>query len=930
MSPPAITPHPTFEIPKPDLAQSAEYAGGINFSAGSTDAARFELSKTGPEKSRVSSRSRPRLMKTRRRQMPDGNTVKTDLRLNGFNDFCGEKDFEGKLGDAFGINNGNLGSNGVKEKTGDLNGNVEKFGNGLGFDVELDNSLFGFGSSMFDAIMSMPRMQQSKGGDFLSGFDKGSSDFVQKETGGFVFGACKVAPMTNQDSYCLNKNGFPKEANLESGQFVTGFGDSASSWNSSFSMKDPSDSASQVKLEQQGLHKSGSNLTSDELEKLNAADFVFGASKTDKVAERRNPGIRGKVKLDGSGVSEKVCNSGFKFPFNLSDSSSKDHENFVFTSHNTDFKFNIGLKNTSSVKKGDVPYFTNSGKENVEIGSQSEDSCLNDAFIFGELKGKGGIYSGGSTKPVNEMNQLNRGKAEDCKFCELHNHNFSADMNFEFKSSCNSGDSFEQGPVYSITNEMKKLSIGDSKVEATRSGSFTSNFASGANNVFVFKGNHNNSGLVEENHPSSSMNQKTPDMSCFSQSNSESIRTYSSLFPSAGIGFELNSGAQEVPSIDKGENGNISFRGKLAGLKSDACCSTPDMKFSFSSNNLFPDVDNTSLKSLRGKKSKKKNGKLGQRTVVQQLFSQSKTFKDGSSQKNHKSPGCGSPMDFSPYQDTSANNPPESDTGTGVKGESSAKKKYISEHSEKPQDDESDSVLSPSLPSEDGLSAVRRQYKKKYRLKVGLNPTVQENNSDKENVKQEPTGTPNELCEHWRIRGNEAYHAGKLSKAEEFYSMGIDSVPRVSTIGYPLKPLLLCYSNRAASRMSLSRMREAIADCTKASELDPDFLKVILRAGNCYLVLGDVEDAIQCYTKCLQDGASICLDRRIAIEAAGSLQKAKKVDESMHQSATLLQEGTDDAAGRALGSIEEALSISRYSERLLQMKGEALYIVCTN
>lgn len=67
--------------------------------------------------------------------------------------------------------------------------------------------------------------------------------------------------------------------------------------------------------------------------------------------------------------------------------------------------------------------------------------------------------------------------------------------------------------------------------------------------------------------------------------------------------------------------------------------------------------------------------------------------------------------------------------------------------------------------------------------------------------------------------------------------MGIDSAPHVSTIGYPLKPLLLCYSNRAAARMSLARMREAIADCTKASELDPDFLKVILRAGKLVLYL---------------------------------------------------------------------------------------------
>ncbi|KAL8457660.1 hypothetical protein ACS0TY_035504 [Phlomoides rotata] len=152
----------------------------------------------------------------------------------------------------------------------------------------------------------------------------------------------------------------------------------------------------------------------------------------------------------------------------------------------------------------------------------------------------------------------------------------------------------------------------------------------------------------------------------------------------------------------------------------------------------------------------------------------------------------------------------------------------------------------------------------------------QTNDPVKENVKQEPSETAiHEACEHWRIRGNDAYHAGQLSKAEEFYSTGINSAPHVSAIGYSMRPLLLCYSNRAATRMSLGRMREAIEDCTKASALDPDFLKATLRAGNCYLVLGEVEDAIICYTKCLSDGTSICLDRRVTIEPADGLHKAK-------------------------------------------------------
>ncbi|XP_057783836.1 uncharacterized protein LOC131001452 isoform X2 [Salvia miltiorrhiza] len=867
MSPPVIAPQPAFEFDKPDSAQSSESGESFNFSSASTDAARFDYSKSGPEKPRISGRSRPRLMKMRRRQMRDGKTVKTDLGLNGFSDGGGEKDFEGKLGNAFATNNGCLGSNGGKF------------------------------TPLFDATEStMPSKKQSKGSNFY--FDKGSSNVVQMESGSFVFGACKEAPVSNPD-LCE--------------QFVFGAGAGAYSRDSSFSMKDSSDSASQVKLEQQGSHKSGLNSSADEFVKFNAVNFEFGASKTDKVAGSTIHDVRGKVKLDGSGASEKVSDPGFKFPFNVSDGSINDLENIVFT-ENTDFKFNIGLENKSSCGKGDVPNFTKSGKENAEIGSQSQDACVSDVFIFGGLKGKGGIDSGGCTRPVNEMNQLHREKAED--------------SNFKFQTSGSLGDSFDQGPILNILNEMKKLNIGDPEADASRSASFSCNSASGADNVFVFGGNQKDSGLVDENLPS--MNRKNPDMSCFSQNNSKSTRTYSTLFPSAGMGFELNSGYPKVPSIDKDENSSIRFGDKLAGLGSDADCITPDIKFAFSSNNLFQGIDklgNTNFTSVKGKKSKKRNGKLGQKTVVQQLFPQSQITKEGSSQQNHVSPGFGSPMDFSPYQNTSASNAPEADTACGVKGESSANKIFFSEDSENPEDDKSNSVFSPSLPAEDGLSAVKRQYKKKYRLKVGLNPTVQGNNSKKENGKQEPTGTSSEVCEHWRIRGNEAYHAGKLSKAEEFYSMGISSVPHVSATGYPLKPLLLCYSNRAATRMSLLRMREAIADCTKASELDPDFMKVILRAGNCHLVLGEVEDAIQCYSNCLRAGDSICLDRRFTIEAASSLQKAEKVAECMHQSATLLQEGTDDAAGRALGSIEEALSTSRYSERLLQMKGEAMYIL---
>lgn len=87
------------------------------------------------------------------------------------------------------------------------------------------------------------------------------------------------------------------------------------------------------------------------------------------------------------------------------------------------------------------------------------------------------------------------------------------------------------------------------------------------------------------------------------------------------------------------------------------------------------------------------------------------------------------------------------------------------------------------------------------------------------------------------IRGNQAYDKGNPSKAEEFYTKGINSVPHSGTSGCCIAPLVLCYSNRAAARMSLGRMREALGDCTRAAALDPNFHKVQIRAAKYGLVL---------------------------------------------------------------------------------------------
>ncbi|KAK4412913.1 DnaJsubfamily C member 7 [Sesamum alatum] len=981
MTPPVTAPHPAFEIPKYDCpsTQNVNFSGSFNFSAGSTDAAGFEYSKFGAGKSNLSSRSRPRLTKIRRKQMvasQDGSSVKTDLGLNGLSD-ASEIKFDGKLGNLFGGNNENSGSNGSAASRG-LNGNMEHLGNGSGFGVGLNDSLsslgLGNGKSLFGYSMNSSTSNfHSKEGDFWFASNGDSSNLnAQKEAGSFVFGACKAGSTTNSGS---NKSGMPMDANFGSGQFVFGVNDSSEfGWNSNFRVKesrgnlwppklheyqksdnvkfvfgsDKYDSASSVKLDQKDSNLCG--LHFHEFEKVNSKNFVFGASKNASAAINTDshkqgcdenmgksesgrdagntvPDMRGKVKLDTSGDFEKGFHPCFQVPFNWSDSNS---QNFVFGSSNSDPKLRVDLANDPTGKIGDMSSFTTSSNVSADIQIQFQNACLNGAFVFGGLKGKGGLDSGGSTNIANDMNRSNKAKAEDCNDCGQDHRDTGSDINTKFQNSSISGGSFQKDRAFGLSDEMRRLNIHGSEVDADKTENLSSNFSVDTKNVFVF-GRDQKSSFIKENSPIK-MSEKTPDVSHLSHNNSESNRTSSSFFSSVGIGIQLQDGFCAVPSTIKDEKGSIGFTGKLAGLdSSDAGYTTPNVTFAFPNYNLFPGVekklDNATIKSLGSKRSKKRNGKLRQRTMVQKLFGQDSPSKEGSSQLNQNSPGSGSPMDFSPYQDTTAN-APDADNGTGLKAEFAANENGIPEHCEKSHDDKSNSNFSP-LTAQDGLSAVRHQYKKKYKLKSGPNHCVQgNNNSDKENAKLDPKGVAtHEVCEHWRIRGNQAYHAGKLSKAEEFYSMGINSFPHVSTVGYSMKPLLLCYSNRAATRMSLGRMREAIGDCTKAADLDPNFLKVALRAGNCYLVLGEVDDAIQCYSKCLSLGSDVCLDRRVTIEAADGVQKAKRVAEYMHQAAKLLEEGTENAANNALANIAEALSVSRYSERLLEMKGRALCIL---
>ncbi|KAL5228097.1 hypothetical protein ABZP36_016362 [Zizania latifolia] len=181
-----------------------------------------------------------------------------------------------------------------------------------------------------------------------------------------------------------------------------------------------------------------------------------------------------------------------------------------------------------------------------------------------------------------------------------------------------------------------------------------------------------------------------------------------------------------------------------------------------------------------------------------------------------------------------------------------------------------------------------------------------------------------EDCEIWRIRGNQAYAEGQFAKAEECYTCGINSVCLNEASS---KALMLCYSNRAATWMSLGRMREALSDSRKAIDIDSSFLKAQVRAANCLLSLGDVEEAQKGFEICLKSNRAASLDNKIVEEVSDGLKNAQKVSNFMLQSKEYLVKRTFDKIPSALQMISDALSISIYSDNLMMMKAEALLLL---
>ncbi|XP_054713002.1 tetratricopeptide repeat protein 1-like [Uloborus diversus] len=95
--------------------------------------------------------------------------------------------------------------------------------------------------------------------------------------------------------------------------------------------------------------------------------------------------------------------------------------------------------------------------------------------------------------------------------------------------------------------------------------------------------------------------------------------------------------------------------------------------------------------------------------------------------------------------------------------------------------------------------------------------------------------------------GNDHFKRGEYAEAVKLYTRAINICP----IKYSTDRSIL-FSNRAAAKIGLEQKEEAVLDCNKAIELNPNYLKAVLRRAQVFRKLNNLESCLEDYKKVLE------------------------------------------------------------------------------
>jgi TPR repeat protein len=135
-------------------------------------------------------------------------------------------------------------------------------------------------------------------------------------------------------------------------------------------------------------------------------------------------------------------------------------------------------------------------------------------------------------------------------------------------------------------------------------------------------------------------------------------------------------------------------------------------------------------------------------------------------------------------------------------------------------------------------------------------PLCRREKRDKSRASKKPSAEAKAEAEFAKVEGNEAFQAGCAQQAVYKYSDAIALDPSVAVY----------FANRAAALQRLNEHKSALADCEKATRLDPGYRKAYTRKGHAHTALGQFHEAVEAHETALRlepDNATLhqALDR---------------------------------------------------------------------
>ncbi|XP_075298075.1 tetratricopeptide repeat protein 1 [Opisthocomus hoazin] len=101
-------------------------------------------------------------------------------------------------------------------------------------------------------------------------------------------------------------------------------------------------------------------------------------------------------------------------------------------------------------------------------------------------------------------------------------------------------------------------------------------------------------------------------------------------------------------------------------------------------------------------------------------------------------------------------------------------------------------------------------------------------------------------------KGNEQFKKGDYGEAEDSYTKALQICPACFQ-----KDRAVLFSNRAAAKMKQEKTEAALSDCSRAVELDPNYIRALLRRAELYEKTEKLDEALEDYKTVVEKDPSV-------------------------------------------------------------------------